>query len=81
MTIENLYLILKKNVEEQLVDGTSKLYTKEYDRAVFEYMLIAVGPEEWMERLNNIRDMERSISQFLVQQAMSHFNKSIVELT
>lgn len=79
MTIEKLYQILKKNVEAQLISKEEiPLYTVEYDTAVFEYMSVARDEQTWIERLNAVRAMEKSISQFLVQQTMARFNQTIV---
>jgi hypothetical protein len=67
-TLENLYQILKKQIEqftiEQLLRNPS-LYTDEYDTQVVLFIRKATSEEEATQRLRDVRNIEREISYFL----------------
>lgn len=78
-TLENLYQILKKNVESlNIEDFTSaSLYTVEYDEAVFLYLNESKDKTQWILRLREIRSMEQGIAKLLAEHLQTLMRRTL----
>jgi hypothetical protein len=77
--LEDLYRILKKNVESLNIEDLSNtsFYTEEYDEAVFLYLNESKDKTDWMKRYREIRDMEKGISQFLAEHLQTLMRRTL----
>jgi hypothetical protein len=78
-TLENLYKILKKNVESLNIEdmATASFYTETYDQAIYEYMSQATDKADWLVRYRQIRDMEKGISRFLAEHLQTLMRRAL----
>lgn len=80
LILEDLYRVLKKNVEsldiENLTDSSS-VYSEEYDQMVYEYLELASDKDDWFKRFREIRDMEKKVSQLVAAQLSQLMRKAL----
>ncbi len=79
-TLEDLYQILKKNVEsldlKNLTD-TSSVYSEEYDLMVYLYLNQATEKSTWLRRFREIRETDKKVSQLVTMQLTQLISKAL----
>ena len=74
MELENLYQILKKNIESLDLSKINQIqdliYTDEYYLAMRQYLGNCLQ-DEWISRVRNVRSMESQIAKMVSDQLMA----------